>query len=71
MKIGQLRFPIQFRQDIADKFTKLGEVDFSLEYFTADFSLIILAELSKFAFGVPGWVLAISSKYFRFIFETF
>ena len=53
-------------QNIVGKFTKVMIIDFSMTYFTADFSqLPILAQLPKFGFLVVGWVLAINFRHFR------
>ena len=53
-------------QNIVGKFTKVMIIDFSMAYFTADFSqLPILAQLPKFGFLVVGWVLAVNFRHFR------
>ena len=53
-------------QKAVDKFTNLSKIDFSMEYFTADFLWYITKVVkSKFSFWIVGWVLANKSRHFK------
>ena len=57
-------FGYSLGQRFVDKFTKLTEICFSMECFTAVFFRHFLAQMSKFVFCAADWVLTIKFKYF-------